>query len=51
MKPLPHTYEVQLSGGVDGYRALRILEKSEKACLVSASLTTPVKLEPEVLIG
>jgi len=25
-----------------------ILEKSEKRCLVSASLSTPVRLEPEV---
>ncbi len=37
--------------GTDKDRALRILEKSEKACLVSASLSTPVRLEPEVLVG
>ena len=37
--------------GTDKDRTLRFLEKSEKACLVSASLSTPVKLEPEVLIG
>jgi peroxiredoxin-like protein len=34
--------------GADPERALRVLEKSEKACLVSASLSTPVRLEPEV---
>jgi organic hydroperoxide reductase OsmC/OhrA len=37
--------------GTDKERTLRVLEKSEKACLVSASLATPVRLEPEVLIG
>lgn len=42
---------LRLSPGADKDRALRILEKSEKACLVSASLATPVRLEPEVLIG
>lgn len=37
--------------GVDQARALRILEKSEKACLISASLLTPVRLEPEIVFG
>ena len=30
-------------------RALRVLEKSEQACLVSASLSTPITLQPEVI--
>ena len=29
-------------------RALRALEKAEKTCLVSASLATPIRLEPEI---
>jgi organic hydroperoxide reductase OsmC/OhrA len=37
--------------GVDRGRALQVLEKSEKRCLVSASLSTPVRLEPEVHEG
>jgi hypothetical protein len=67
MKPLPHTYDVQLAGGPEGHatltvaglpdvrsapplafdgpgddreRIMRVLEKSESACLVSASLST-----------
>jgi len=39
-----------LSAAGDKARAIRILEKSEKACLVSASLTTPVRLEAEVVV-
>jgi peroxiredoxin-like protein len=42
---------LRLPAGADKDRALRILEKSEKACLVSASLSTPVRLEAEVVIG
>lgn len=34
--------------GTDRERALNILEKSEKVCLVSASLSTPIRLEPEI---
>lgn len=34
--------------GTDRERALRVLEKSEKGCLVSASLSTPIRLEPEI---
>jgi peroxiredoxin-like protein len=34
--------------GTDRERALRMLEKSEKHCLVSASLSTPVRLEPTI---
>jgi organic hydroperoxide reductase OsmC/OhrA len=42
---------LRVARGADKERALRILEKSEKACLVSASLSTPIKLEPVVQIG
>jgi organic hydroperoxide reductase OsmC/OhrA len=42
---------LRIAAGADKDRALRILEKSEKACLVSASLSTPVKLEPQILAG
>lgn len=34
--------------GTDRERVLRVLEKSEHACLVSASLSTPIRLEPEI---
>jgi peroxiredoxin-like protein len=34
--------------GTDRERALKILEKAEKACLVTASLATPVRLEVEI---
>jgi peroxiredoxin-like protein len=40
-----------LPPGADRARALRVLEKSEKACLISASLSTPVRLEPEIVSG
>jgi peroxiredoxin-like protein len=38
-----------LRPGQDATRALRLLEKSEQACLVSASLSTPIRIEPEIL--
>jgi uncharacterized OsmC-like protein len=34
--------------GTDRERALRVLEKSEKACLVTASLSAPIRLEATV---
>lgn len=34
--------------GTDRARALGMLEKAKKACLVSASLSTPIRLEAEV---
>ena len=34
--------------GGDKERALRVMEKAEKSCLVTASLSTPVRLEAEV---
>jgi uncharacterized OsmC-like protein len=35
--------------GTDKERAMRVLERSEKGCLVSASLATPVRLEAEIV--
>jgi peroxiredoxin-like protein len=40
-----------LPPGADRSRALRALEKSEQACLVSASLSTRIRLEPELVDG
>jgi uncharacterized OsmC-like protein len=37
-----------VASDVDRARAIRVLEKSERACLVSASLSTPIRVEPEV---
>jgi organic hydroperoxide reductase OsmC/OhrA len=34
--------------GIDRERALNVLAKAEKACLVSASLSTHIRLEPEI---
>jgi peroxiredoxin-like protein len=39
---------ITLPAGADRERALHVLEKSKKVCLVSASLSTPVRLEPEI---
>ena len=41
---------LRLSKGADRERAMRMLERGEKACLVSASLSTPVRLEPEIAV-
>jgi peroxiredoxin-like protein len=38
---------VAAPAGVDAVRLRRALEKAEHACLVSASLDTPVRVEPE----
>ena len=35
--------------GTDRDRVLAVLQKSERSCLVSASLATPVRLEPELV--
>lgn len=40
---------ITVAYGTDRGRALRVLEKSEQACLVSASLNTPITLQPEVI--
>ncbi len=37
-----------VASGTDLEWVLHLLEKSEKSCLVSASLTTPIRLEPEI---
>ena len=37
--------------GVDHERAARVMDKSERACLVTASLATPVRLVPEIVTG
>ena len=39
---------VALPAGVDHTRLRRALEKAERACLVSASLSTPIRLAPEL---
>lgn len=39
---------VSVPAGVDPDRVRRALEKAEKGCLVSASLATPIRLEPEI---
>ena len=43
--------KVTVPPGADPGRALRALDKSERTCLVSASLSTPIRLEPEVVFG
>ena len=42
---------VSVPAGTDHERALRVLEKAEKHCLVSASLSTPGRMEPEIHEG
>lgn len=43
--------KLTVAPGTDHTQALRIMEKAEKACLVSASLSTPVRLQAEVIEG
>ena len=38
-----------ISEEVDPDHAIRLLHKAERACLVSASLMTPIRLEPELV--
>jgi peroxiredoxin-like protein len=40
---------VEVGAGTDRDRAQRLLEKTEKACLVSSSLSTAVRLEPTII--
>jgi len=40
-----------LSCDADREKAMRVLEKSEKSCLISASLSTPIRLESEIVAG
>lgn len=37
-----------VSSGTDRARAEAVLEKTKTACLVSASLSTPIRMEPEI---
>ena len=37
-----------VAAGIDRDNVLRVLEKSKKHCLVSASLATPIRMEPEI---
>lgn len=39
---------ITVPAGADRQRVRLVMEKSEKACLVSASLSTPVRLEPDI---
>ena len=39
---------LRLVPGADPDRALRAMQKAERACLVSASLTTPIRLEAQI---
>lgn len=39
---------VALPVGADWVRVQRALEKAERACLVSSSIDTPIRLEPEL---
>ena len=39
---------LRLAAGTDPDRARRAMEKAERACLVSASLATPIRLEAEL---
>lgn len=42
---------LRVPAGTDRERAIRVMEKSERACLITASLATPIRLEPEVIEG
>jgi hypothetical protein len=49
MERLPHRYEViRVPLATDRERARRTLDKAGRTCLVSASLATPIRLEPEI---
>jgi organic hydroperoxide reductase OsmC/OhrA len=37
-----------LPPGADRARALRVLEKTKTSCLIGASLSTPIRMEPEI---
>ena len=39
-----------IPAGADATKVRRALEKAEKSCLVSASLSTPIRLEPEIAV-
>ena len=39
---------ITVAAGIDRDNVLRVLEKSKKHCLVSASLATPIRMEPQI---
>ncbi len=40
---------IALPGGIDVVRVRHALEKAERSCLVAASLSTPIRLEPDLV--
>lgn len=40
---------ITIARGSDRDQVMRLLEKTERACLVSASLSTPVRVEPTII--
>jgi organic hydroperoxide reductase OsmC/OhrA len=40
-----------LPPAADRTRALRVLEKSKRGCLIGAALSTPIRMEPEITSG
>jgi peroxiredoxin-like protein len=40
---------LRLAAGADPDRAVRVMEKAQQACLVSASLATPIRFEAELV--
>ena len=40
---------IEVPAGIDPEHVRHVLEKTERTCLVSASLSTPVRLEPEIV--
>ncbi len=43
--------KVVIPEGADRERTIRVMEKAERNCLVSASLSTPVRVEAEIVEG
>ena len=43
--------ELRIPAGGDEEKALRLLEKAERGCLISSSLVCPVELEPRISVG
>lgn len=42
---------LEIPEGINEERAIRILEKSEKACLISNSIKTKINLEPRIILS
>jgi organic hydroperoxide reductase OsmC/OhrA len=42
---------LRVPAGTDVAKATRLLEKSERGCLISRSLVCPVSLDPQVIVG